>query len=233
MNFKTNNPRYIANKRTGGKRTVEQREADKRFCADLFVKGYTYRDIAKKLNEYNKENGLDYDVTYKTVFMDINQVLVEWKKERFTEIDNYIQVELKKLDKMEVELWDAWDKSKSGRRKTKIVGGEIKNGAISGGSLENRQLEDTNGDPRYLDLLLKVQERRAKLLGYNAPVKVDVYSTPPKEESPAEAKYDLSVIPVEELMQIAYKLQDAEFEKRQEEISNGKEADNESSSNEE
>ena len=233
MNFKTNNPRHIANKRTGGKRTVEQREADKRFCADLFVKGYTYRDIAKKLNEHNLENGLSYEVTYKTVFMDINQVLIEWKKERFDEIDKYIQLELKKLDKMEVELWDAWDKSKSGKRKTKIVGGEIKNGAISGGSLDNRQLEDTNGDPRYLDLLLKVQERRAKLLGYNAPVKVDVYSAPPKEESPAGAKYDINALPVDMLLEMAYKLQDAEFEKRQEEISNGKEADNESSSNKE
>ena len=230
MNFRTNNPRHIANKRTGGKRTVEQREADKRFCADLFVKGYTYRDIAKKLNEHNLENGLSYEVTYKTVFMDINQVLIEWKKERFDEIDKYIQLELKKLDKMEVELWDAWDKSKSGKRKTKIVGGEIKNGAISGGSLDNRQLEDTNGDPRYLDLLLKVQERRAKLLGYNAPVKVDVYNQLPKEESPSGAKYDISVIPVEELVQIAYKLQDAEFDKRKEGMSNAEETDNEASS---
>lgn len=218
MNYKVNNPRHIANKRTGGKRTIEQREADKTYCADLFVKGYTYRDIAKKLNEYNREKGLDYEVTYKTVFMDINQVLIDWKKERFDEIDNYIQLELKKLDKMEVELWNAWDKSKSGKRKTKIVGGLIKDGAISGGNLDNRQLEDTNGDPRYLDLLLKVQERRAKLLGYNAPVKMDVYSEPPKEENPSETKYDINVIPADVLVNLAYQLQDAEYEKRQEVI---------------
>lgn len=216
MNYKVNNPRHIANKRTGGKRTVEQREADKTYCADLFVKGYTYRDIAKKLNEHNRENGLDYQVTYKTVFTDINQVLIDWKKERFDEIDNYIQLELKKLDKMEVELWNAWDKSKSGKRKTKIVGGSINGGVIRGGNLDNRQLEDTNGDPRYLDLLLKVQERRAKLLGYNAPVKLDVYSQPPKEESPSETEYDINVIPADVLVNLAYQLQDAEYEKRQE-----------------
>lgn len=216
MNFKTNNPRHRANKRTGGKRTVEQREADKTYCADLFVKGYTYRDIAKKLNEYNRSKGLDYEVTYKTVFMDINQVLIDWKKERLDEIDNYIQLELKKLDKMEVELWGAWDKSKSGKRKTKIVGGSIKEGAVSGGELDSRQLEDTNGDPRYLDLLLKIQERRAKLLGYNAPVKLDVYSEPPKDESPSSVQYDISAIPAEMLVDIAYKLQDAEFNKTKE-----------------
>lgn len=213
MNFKTNNPRYIANKRTGGKRTVEQREADKRFCADLFVKGYTYRDIADRLNEYNRENGLTYEVTYKTVFYDINQVLVEWKKERFDKIDNYIQLELRKLDKMEVELWSAWESSKGSKRKTKIKGGTINNGATTGGELAERTLETINGDPRYLDLLLKVQERRAKLLGYNAPVKLDVYSEPPKEESPAKTEYDISAIPADMLVELAYKLQDAEYNK--------------------
>lgn len=233
MSFKTNNPRYIANKRTGGKRTVEQREADKRFCADLFVKGYGYRVIADRLNEYNHENGLEYSITYKTVFMDIQQVLAEWKKERFKDIDNYMQLELKKLDKMEVELWQAWENSKGSKRKTKIKNGTINNGIATGGELAERTLETTDGDPRYLDLLLKVQERRAKLLGYNAPVKVDVYSEPPKEESPAGVQYDVNALPVDMLVEMAYKLQDAEFEKRQEEISNGKEADNQRSSNEE
>lgn len=233
MSLRTNNPRANANRKRAGKRTVEQHEADKRFCADLFVKGYAYRVIADRLNEHNHENGLEYSVTYKTVFMDIQQVLAEWKKERFKDIDNYMQLELKKLDKMEIELWDAWEKSKSAKRKTKIIGGSISDNSISGGTLDSRQIEDNNGDPRYLDLLLKVQERRAKLLGYNAPVKVDVYSAPPKEESPAGAKYDVNALPVDMLVEMAYKLQDAEFEKRQEEISNGKEADNESSSNEE
>lgn len=222
-----NNPRHIANKRTGGKRTVEQREADKRFCAELFVKGYAYRVIAERLNEYNHENGLEYSVTYKTVFMDIQQVLAEWKKERFKDIDNYMQLELKKLDKIEVELWDAWEKSKSSKRKTKIKNGTINNGIASGGELAERTLETTDGDPRYLDLLLKVQERRAKLLGYNAPVKVDVYSAPPKEESPAGAQYDVNALPVSMLVEMAYKLQDAEFQKRNKENNNGEEASTE------
>lgn len=225
MSLRTNNPRNIANKRSAGKRTVEQREADKVFCTDLFVKGYAYREIATKLNEHNRQKGLTYELSYKTIFMDINQVLIEWKKERFREVDNYIQVELRKLDKMEVELWEAWEKSKSGKRKTKIAGGKIEDGQIKGGDLDSRQLEDTNGDPRYLDLLLKVQERRAKLLGYNAPVKLDVCSIPPKEEAPAGAKYDANTLPIEMLVDIAYKLQEVEYKRRQEEAQNGKETD--------
>lgn len=225
MSLRTNNPRNIANKRTGGKRTVEQREADKRFCAELFVKGYAYRVIADRLNEFNHDNGLEYSVTYKTVYMDIQQVLIDWKKERFKDIDNYMQLVLKKLDKIEVELWQAWENSKGSKRKTKIKGGEINNQIASGGELAERTLETTDGDPRYLDLLLKVQERRAKLLGYNAPVKVDVCSVPPKEEAPAGAKYDANTLPIEMLVDIAYKLQEEEYKRRQEEAQNGKETD--------
>lgn len=219
------NPRYKANqKMKGGKRTVEQREADKAFCAELFVKGYTYRQIADRLNEANRDNGLEYTVTYKTVFNDINAILADWKKQQFTDINKYMQLELKKLDKIEVELWAAWENSKGSKRKTKIKGGSINDSIASGGELAERSLETTNGDPRYLDLLLKVQERRAKLLGYNAPVKVNVYNEPPKEESPAGAKYDINKLPLDMVVNMAYKLQDAEFQKRQEEINNGEEA---------
>lgn len=221
--------RKIANKRAGGKRTVEQREADKRFCSALFVKGYSYREIAERLNEYNREQGLEYELTYKTIFQDINQVLIEWKKERFKDVDNYIQLEMKKLDKMEIELWEAWERSKNEKRKVKILGGNINNGNITGGQLDERRIEDNNGDPRYLDLLLKVQERRAKLLGYNAPLKLDVYSQAPKEESPAGAEYDINAIPKDQLVQLAYMLQDAEYNKREEEKDNGKESGTEAS----
>lgn len=226
------NPRYKANqKMKGGKRTVEQREADKAFCANLFVKGYTYRQIADKLNEANRENGLEYTVTFKTVFNDINAVLAEWKKQQFSDISNYMQLELKKLDKIEVELWTAWENSKGSKRKTKIKGGGINDGIATGGELAERSLETTNGDPRYLDLLLKVQERRAKLLGYNAPLKVNVYNEPPKDENPAETKYDINALPIDMVVEMAYKLQDAEFKKRQD-VNNGTEEANTTSEKE-
>lgn len=220
------NPRYKANQKVkGGKRTVEQREADKAFCANLFVKGYTYRQIADKLNEANRENGLEYTVTFKTVFNDINAVLAEWKKQQFSDISNYMQLELKKLDKIEVELWTAWENSKGSKRKTEVKGGGINDGIATGGELAERSLETTNGDPRYLDLLLKVQERRAKLLGYNAPMKVNVYNESPKDENPSETKYDINALPIDMVVEMAYKLQDAEFKKRQE-VNNGKEEAN-------
>lgn len=211
--------------RKGGKRTKEQRESDKSFCAELFVKGYSYKQIAEKLNERTKQNGLDYTISIQQIYTDINNILASWKKERFDCIDKYMQLELKRLDKMEVELWEAWERSKEPKRKTQIRGGSILNTRISGGILDKRELKDENGDPRYLDLLLKVQERRAKLLGYNAPLKVSVYNEQPTDENPANAKYDINKIPLDMVVDMAYKLQDAEYNKRQEESKNGKETD--------
>ena len=34
--------------------------------------------------------------------------------------------------------------------------------------------ETTPGNPKFLDLLLNVQQRRAKMLGLDAPIKIDI-----------------------------------------------------------
>lgn len=207
-----------ANKRKvrGGKRTSLQREVDTNFCIDLYIKGYAIREIHSRLLANLEDRGLEYRVTFQQVFNDIKSAMIDWKKENTEMIDKYVDLELRKLDKMEVELWDSWERSKNGKRKTEIEGGTLNEGNVRGGTLKKRTLETGDGDPRYLDLLLKIQERRAKLLGYNAPIKLDIYGKKPEEESPAAAKYDINAIPANMLVEIAYRLQDAEFNERQE-----------------
>lgn len=204
----------------GGKRTILQREIDTNFCLDLYIKGYAIREIHSKLMINLEQRQMEYRVTFQQVFKDIKDAMIDWKKENFQLVDEYIVLELRKLEKMEVELWDSWERSKNGKRKTEIVGGSINSGNISGGRLNKRTLETGDGDTRYLDLLLKVQERRAKLLGYNAPTKVDIVSRPPEEEAPAD-KYDISAIPPNELVQLAYMLQDAKYKEITEGKNNG------------
>lgn len=221
MAFSHRNNRYIQNAKnlaSSKKRTKDQKEADINFCIDLFIKNYSYAKITEKLNERNQKNGLGYSLTIRTVWMDIKSVLDEWRKNNYNDIDAYIHIELKKLDKIENELWEAWDKSKSISKRTKIKGGILDGNHIKGGEIESRQLDDNNGDPRYLELLLKVQERRARLLGYERPVKVDVYNANHKEENTINVNYDFKDIPDNILIDIADKLQDAEYKKRNEEV---------------
>lgn len=156
-----------------------------------------------------------------TVHKDVKVLLEEWKEQRIDKIDEIVQLELQRNDDIIKEAWRAWDKSKTDyeRKSAKQQGlptrsDENNEGGISTTKIEqSKELVIRYGDPRYLDLILKVQERNAKLLGYDSPIKVDVYNTPPKDEKPASAEYDLSVLPKEMLVEMAMKLQDSAFDK--------------------
>lgn len=204
--------------------------------SDLYKRGYNFREMRSEV--MRRLELATYSL--ETVHKDVCRLLEEWKKHRISKIDQIVQLELQRNDTIIKEAWEAWDKSKTDyeRRSAKQYGtpGKEDGGEerISTTKIEQRrEMVRKNGDPRYLEIILKVQERNAKLLGYDKPIKVDIYSALPKEESPAGVQYDVNALPVDMLVEMAYKLQDAEFEKRQEEISNGKEADNQSISNEE
>lgn len=99
--------------RHGYRRTPEQRENDLVFCTDLFLRGYSYRQISDLLNQRNAKLGLDYAIVPPMrVYKDLKQLLINWKREHEENIDLYITKELSKLDKIEAELWDAWERSK-------------------------------------------------------------------------------------------------------------------------
>lgn len=188
--------------RHGYRRSPEQRENDLVFCTDLFLRGYSYRQIADLLNQRNAKMGLDYAIVPPMrVYKDLKQLLINWKREHEENIDLYITKELSKLDKIEAELWDAWERSKK-----RIVS------KIRQSGLKTERSETFAGNPRYLDLVLSVQQRRAKLLGLDAPVKVDLPNVNVTVDSSAP-KYDISVIPNDMLFVIADKLQNAEYER--------------------
>lgn len=188
--------------RHGYRRTPEQRENDLVFCTDLFLRGYSYRQIADLLNQSNAKMGLDYAIVPPMrVYKDLKQLLINWKREHEENIDLYITKELSKLDKIEAELWDAWERSKK-----RIVS------KIRQSGLKTERSETFAGNPRYLDLVLSVQQRRAKLLGLDAPVKVDMPNVNVSVDS-SGLKYDISVIPNDMLFVIADKLQNAEYER--------------------
>lgn len=188
--------------RHGYRRTPEQRENDLVFCTDLFLRGYSYRQISDLLNQRNAKMGLDYAIVPPMrVYKDLKQLLINWKREHEENIDLYITKEISKLDKIEAELWDAWERSKK-----RIVS------KIRQSGLKTERSETFAGNPRYLDLVLSVQQRRAKLLGLDAPVKVDMQNVNVSVDS-SGTKYDISVIPNDMLFVIADKLQNAEYER--------------------
>lgn len=189
-------------------RTPHQLERDRIFIADLYVRGYTFRDIAYKLNQDLTEREMGYTVTFQQVWNDVKRILIDWKRERKETIDQWMQLELRKLDKMEVELWEQWEQSKAGKRKTTIKGGEVANGQVTGGSLGNMVTESTLGNPKFLELLLTLSDRRAKLLGYDAPIRIQ--SVPQEEQ---RNKYSVEDVPEDILLKMADSIQNASSKK--------------------
>lgn len=185
-------------KSTSFRRTKDQRMRDLAFCSDLFLKGYTYREILVKLNKRNEREGFGYTITLRALYLDIQKMLVEWKRDRLENIDDYITQELRKLDLIEHELWEAWNKSKSIKMRVK-----------KGRNHKSYEIveESLCGNPRYLELLLTVQQRRAKLLGLDAPVKVDAVHRIDTDRP----QYDINSLPKDLLYSVADKLQEQEY----------------------
>lgn len=200
------------------KRTKDQRAHDLVFCSNLFLRGYTYREITERLNEENARRGVGYTITIPMVYWDMQQLLIEWKRERMENIDDYVTQELRKLDKMEVELWEAWERSKTGKLREKNRQNAKPRKVLEDGDnpeyygYEETTTETSAGNPKFLDLLLNVQQRRAKMLGFDAPIKVDIPGL--KENLNNDApKYDVTVIPQDLLFAVADKLQSAEYKR--------------------
>lgn len=154
---------------TGPKRTELQRDSDMAFVAERWVMSVPIRRIAQELNARNIDRG--YSLSHVQVYNDIKEIYERWKMDRIEFVDAKIDLELAKLDKIEAECWEAWERSKEGSRKTIIEGGEIINGSMSGGKLKSREVETTFGDTKFLDIIQKCIDRRAALLGLNAPAK--------------------------------------------------------------
>lgn len=176
------------------KRTDKQREDDKLIIAKYLLQALPVRTIAERLNEVNQANDKNYTIAYSQVAYDIKQILKEWREERKDTIDLVVDRELKKLDVIEAECWVAWEKSKNGKRVTKINGGTATGATVLGGEIKERSIEETFGDVKFFDKILACMDRRRDLLGYAAVKKIEfsgsvgVGVAPMDEESIAKEK---------------------------------------------
>lgn len=201
------------------KRTEEQRAYDITFCANLFLRGYGYREITEALNKDIAARQCNYTISLSMVYYDLQQLLIEWKREQLDTIDEYITHELQKLDKMEQQAWEAWEMSKRGKERTKnrtsakprkVLTEEEKQTDWYG--YDETTNETSAGNPRFLDLLLNIQQRRAKMLGFDAPVKIEIPGVNASSDDD-KPKYDIKAIPDDLLFAVVDKLQSAEFQK--------------------
>ena len=110
-----------------------------------------------------------------TVHKDIVAIRAEMTERRFDtedKIEETVQVEVARLRLVAEEAWDAWERSKDDKTTTKSKRKglpppeEDPDGKITTLLITEERVKNAgNGDPRYLDIVLKSYERIHKLLG--------------------------------------------------------------------
>lgn len=124
-----------------GHRNPLQREKDIALAETLFLRGHSYRAIAA---EIQRQHGRS--LSAKTVFVDVQRLLVEYRKRHIVETELARATELTRIARLETTYWDAWERSAG------------KKGA---------------GNPAYLQGVQWCIDRRCKILGIDAPLKTE------------------------------------------------------------
>lgn len=152
----------------GRRRSNGQLARDRRRTADLYLQGWLQADIAKELGN-----------SPATVSRDIKFLQSEWQQSALVDIDAAKAKELAKVDRLEREYWEAWERScQDAETVTQKTKGVVQRKQDEDGKfVAERPAEATKtskgqaGDPRFLQGVQWCIDKRCKILGIDAPMK--------------------------------------------------------------
>jgi hypothetical protein len=141
--------------------------------AELFLAGRTQYEIAEEVK-----------VTQTTVSRDLSAIREDWMARASSDFAERRAEELAKIDRLELEYLDGWQRSKQIREKThtrkksRPSGRTTVNGApIMEESLEAGVAKEQDvGDPRYLEGVRWCISERCRIIGLYAPKNIDMTS---------------------------------------------------------
>ncbi|MBO4960899.1 MAG: hypothetical protein J6C80_01520 [Flavobacteriales bacterium] len=114
-----------------------EKERVKEIIAECYIKGYSKAKIMARVHNLTGEKMYPRKLNRL-----LSEILESWGENSTIEDQKIMRaLELKKIDALEAELWQAWEESKS--------------------------LDEGGGDARYLSEIRRCNEQRSKLLGLN------------------------------------------------------------------
>ncbi len=131
--------------------------------SELYLRGWIQADIAK-----------DIGISANTVSKLLAEVRKRWLVNQVNNFELRKSMELERIDKLEREYWDAWDKSKKGQNK--IISTRLNRTTMRGDSTEvteGQEFLDTPGDPRFLEGIQKCIALRTRILGLEEATKIE------------------------------------------------------------
>lgn len=140
------------------------------------------RPSVRRVREALTQLAEPIEVGKSTVARDIDAIRREWKDCRLDNMDEYVGEELEKLRLMEERAWHGMNAAlrpyEETITKTRAVPVRNADGELEQREVTDRQVVRREGrlDPRILRNLVEIQDRRAKLLGLDAPKGLDLTS---------------------------------------------------------
>ena len=102
---------------------------------------------------------------------DLLVIQKQWQEQTQLNLDEAKARELAKLDEIERQAWEAWEKSRKDAETMEVTG------TAQGGKGKPETVRKTTkgqaGDSRFLAIVLECQKRRAEILGLDAPRKLE------------------------------------------------------------
>jgi hypothetical protein len=148
---KTRSPRH--------KRTPAQRQHDLEVISEMVLQGAKQSVIAAALS-----------ITQQQISYDLREVRRRWQTNATLSFDSYVAQEMEKLGLLEREYWAGWQRSQQPRKNSPVAVRE-KTDTASSETAARAGMRD--GNPRFLDGVLFVMERRARLLGLDKPARIN------------------------------------------------------------
>jgi len=104
-------------------------------------------------------------VSQPTICTDLQAIQRQWRDSALRDFDLLRERELKKLDRIEREAWDAWQRSQKPAQSAVFnVDGK--------GQKTQKWVVEQSGDPRFLEQVHKCITSRRALLGLDAPTRI-------------------------------------------------------------
>jgi Putative ATPase subunit of terminase (gpP-like) len=118
--------------------------------AQLYLQNWTQAQIADQLG-----------VRQPTISDDLKQIRQQWRESGVRDFNEAREQELQKIDLLEREAWDAWQRSKKPTQSATVDGEGV-------GSRTRKTMRNQVGDPRFLDQVNKCIAQRRAILGLDA-----------------------------------------------------------------
>jgi hypothetical protein len=145
------------------KRSKSQVNRDRRKISSLYLQGVGQWEIGERLG-----------ISQPTVSRDLKVIQTEWRERNLEDIGELKRVELEKIDHLEQTYWDAWQRS---IEDAETIRQEGEAGAAGGSNVKPKKIVRTAkgqiGDPRFLAGVQWCINKRADILGIDAPKKVE------------------------------------------------------------